>query len=126
VPAALGPILLGWRGGGEGRGAVLRSPGGVGPDSCAGALVSWELGGVLCPPAAPYGRDGPDAEEGPIACKGASPMAEILGGMSQGRVDPSTGSPEPVEGEKKVKPPCQALAHDVKAGNFRGAMFASV
>ena len=39
---------------------------------------------------------------------------------------PGAGSPGPMEREKKVKPPRQALARDVKAGNFRGVMFASL
>lgn len=58
--------------------------------------------------------------------RGPSPAAEVLAGMSQGRVSPSAGSQEPIERENKVKAPQEALASDVKVGNFRGVMFASV
>lgn len=127
--------MKGWRGEGvpsSSRGDTQLSPlppvwhDAAAPDTCAGALASWELGGKPCPSAAPYHHDGPDAEEAPAARRGASPMAEILARMSQARVRPGTGSPRPIEREKKVKPPQQALARDVKAGNFRGVMFASV
>lgn len=92
-------------------------------DTCAGTLVLWELGGELCTPNC---HSGLDAEGGPAAHRGASPTVEVLARMPQGRVHPSTDSPEPIERVKKVKAPQQALVHDVNTGSFRGVMFASV